>query len=84
MATRTKEEAEAMADAILAAHRAADNGPAGSRANPRPARWTAFLIAGFVAGGLAAVLPAHSFILGGIVGMAIAGVVAFLASRLDP
>ncbi|MBS0320897.1 MAG: hypothetical protein JSR18_10190 [Proteobacteria bacterium] len=84
MATRTKEEAEAMADAILAAHRAGDNKPVSGAATARPARWTAFLIAGFVAGGLGAVLPAHSFVLGGIVGLAIAGVVAFLASRVDP
>jgi hypothetical protein len=78
----TREEAEAKADAIMAAHRQPVRAPASGGAAQKPFMWRSFLVAGFLAGAVAAVLPAHSFIIGGIVGLALAGVVAVIASRL--
>ena len=78
----TREEAEAKANAILAAHRQPDRAAVATGTVRKPFMWRSFLLAGFLAGAVAAVLPAHSFILGGIVGLALAGVVAVIASRL--
>jgi hypothetical protein len=79
----TKEEAEAMAEAILAANRKSagasstrDGGGGGGNAG---IRW--FLLAGFVAGAIVAVLPSHNLFMGGVVGTALAGVIGALATR---
>ncbi|HXU50583.1 MAG TPA: hypothetical protein VN789_00950 [Casimicrobiaceae bacterium] len=79
----SKEEAEAMADAILAAHRTKPGAGAPARA-PGKGLLKYFLIAGFASGAIAAALPAHNFLIGGVVGLAIAGCVgAIVARRAD-
>jgi hypothetical protein len=74
----TREEAEAMADAILSAHKGRDRpeAPATTGGSIK-----SFLVAGFAAGAIVAALPFHNFIVGGIIGLAIAGVTGAIAAR---
>ena len=76
----TREEAEAMADAILAAHKGRDRPEA--PATTTGAGIKAFLVAGFAAGAVVGALPNHNWIIGGIIGLAIAGVAGAIATRL--
>lgn len=76
----TREEAEAMADAILAAHRTNASADAPTRA-PASAVVKYFLVAGFFAGAIVATLPSRNFLVGGIIGLAIGGVVGGLVAR---
>ncbi|HEV8501524.1 MAG TPA: hypothetical protein VGR63_08095 [Casimicrobiaceae bacterium] len=75
----TREEAEAMADAILAAHKGRDRPEASA---PTGGSIKAFLVAGFAAGAIVALLPIHQFVIGGLVGLGIAGVTGAIAVRL--
>ncbi len=77
----TKEEAEAMADAILAAHaRPASRAPAGVR-EPLPGS-RLFLVAGVLSGAIAGAMPAHSWLPGALVGFAFAAIAGFIARRV--
>ncbi|HEY7905092.1 MAG TPA: hypothetical protein VIH36_16700 [Casimicrobiaceae bacterium] len=76
----TREEAEAMADAILAAHKGRDRPEA--TATAMGAGIKAFLVAGFAAGAVVGALPNHNWIIGGIIGLAIAGVTGAIAAHL--
>ncbi len=80
----TREEAEAMADAILAAHKGRDRpeAPATATATAMGAGIKAFLVAGFAAGAVVGALPNHNWIIGGIIGLAIAGVTGAIAAHL--
>jgi hypothetical protein len=86
----SKEEAERMADAILAAHRQSSKssrarGPAespGVHTGSAPARWPALVATGGLTGAIAAVLPSHSALVGLLVGLLIAGCVGVIAQRL--
>ena len=42
----------------------------------------AFLVAGFAAGAVVGALPNHNWIIGGIIGLAIAGVTGAIAAHL--
>jgi hypothetical protein len=82
----TREEAEAMADAILAAHKGRDRpeapATATATATAMGAGIKAFLVAGFAAGAVVGALPNHNWIIGGIIGLAIAGVTGAIAAHL--
>lgn len=90
---RSKEEAERMADAILAAHKqAARPGRATRRSGgaelpsiveraPLPARWPSIVIAGAATGLVVGMLPTHSAVVGALVGVLIAACIAVIAAR---
>jgi hypothetical protein len=76
----SKEEAEAMADAILAAHRTTSSDAAPARA-AGSGLLKYFLIAGFAAGAIVGALPSRNVLIGGIVGLAIAGCIGAIVAR---
>ena len=76
----SKEEAEAMADAILAAHRSKPGASAPTRA-PAGGLLKYFLIAGFASGAVVAAVPSHNVLMGGVIGLAIAGCVGAIVAR---
>ncbi len=90
----SKEEAEAMADAILAAARkssgrsprARDTTAASTRIDSDSTGvrtpWAATVITGILTGGIVASLPSHRLVLGALVGLVIAAAVAVIANRL--
>lgn len=77
---RSKEEAEQMASAILAAHRSPDRT---ANAQRTPAKWKLYPICGLFTGAIVATLPSHSWVIGGLVGLAIGGVAALLGRALE-
>lgn len=76
----TKEEAEAMAEAILAAHRTNEGRAAPARAQASGVL-KYFLVAGFVAGAVVGALPSRNLLVGGIIGLAIGGIVGAIVAR---
>ena len=77
---RSKEEAEQMASAILAAHRSPARAPIVQR---RPAHWKRYLACGISTGVVVAVLPSHHWLIGALVGLAIGGITALIARAAD-
>ena len=77
----TREEAEAMANAILAAHKAERPAAASTTGARAPGLLKYFLIAGFAVGAIVAALPSHNALVGGVIGLAVAGCVGAIAAR---
>ena len=82
----TKEEAEQMAEAILAAARkpgrSRERAPAQGDAKAAAPGSALFVAAGALSGAIAAALPAHSWIIGAIIGISFAAIAGFIARRL--